>query len=209
MSLINIKNLVIDNPQMTIPSFVVNAGNIIHIEGESGVGKSTFFKSLVKLKKITSGSMTYTNKENLNAQDIRRSLLYIPQFSGAETNPVEEYISEILAVNGITSYITDELEELGIKNIIGKRIDQISGGERQLLTLLIAMKLDRKVLLLDESFSAIDTKRITIIIKKLLMWKQDFRAIVYTSHQVLDLDKYVSVKYLFRKTQDTISLSKI
>ena len=209
MSLINVKGLVIEDPHITIPSFIVEAGDIIHLQGESGVGKSSFLKSLVRLKKISSGSIIYTDKKNISAQEIRSSLLYIPQFTGAESNTVENYVTEVFTVNRIDSDIIEDLEELGIKNIIEKKIDQISGGERQLLALIVAMKLDRKVLVLDESFSAIDPKRISIIIKKLLAWKQDLRAIVYISHQVLDLDKYVSGQYLLKKSQNIVSLSEI
>lgn len=209
MSLINIKNLIIHNPNIEIPSFEVNKGDIIHLKGDSGIGKSSFLKSLARLKKISSGEIFYKEKVGLTAQQIREFLLYIPQFSGSETINVTEYIDEIFSVNTISSDITSDLEEFGMSYIILKRIDQISGGERQILNLLIAMKLSREILILDESFSAIDSHRLSRIIEKIIAWKQDARAIIYISHQVLELDKATTQIYQFKKTQGVVSLSKL
>lgn len=209
MSLIKARNIIISNPSLIIDEFEVNAGDIVRLKGDSGVGKSTFLKALVKLKKITKGSILFDSEEYQDAKDIRSQLLYIPQFSGSETLTVNSFIEGIFNINNCPNDISEDLKELGVDRIIDKRIDQISGGERQILNILIALKLDRKVLLCDESFSAIDPVRCKLLIKKMLTWCSNMRSIVYISHQELDLDRVATHVYELKKTQEVVSLSKL
>lgn len=206
MSLIDVKDIVIKGPLLHISSFIVNPGDIIHLQGGSGVGKSTFLKALVSLKKVSSGKIYYDNTLEKSAADIRESILYIPQFSGSETINVSDHINEVFSINKSCSDITDGLQQLGISDILNKRVDQISGGERQLLNLLIAMNLDRDILICDESFSAIDPQKLAIITKMLLIWSKNEKAIVFVSHQKIELEASVIKRYLLEKTQDVVTL---
>lgn len=208
MKLIEVIDAEILKPNIKVEQFEVYPGDIVKLAGPSGIGKSSFLLSLVKLKKMTYKDIRifgYKFRET-TAEKIRSHLIYIPQLSGSESTQVKEVLDNLDGLNRNT--LLEEFVEFDISNIENKRLDQLSGGERQIFNLLVSMNLKRDIILCDESFSAIDEERATKLIKKLLKWKGDKRAIIYVSHQNSLLDKKVNSTFIFSQEAEITTLKK-
>lgn len=206
MMLIEIKNAHMQKPELKVDEFRIALGELVKLDGPSGVGKSSFLLSLVKLKKIDFSIFKIRDKSyhKLNAREVRHDILYIPQLTGSESTKIVDFLNNFddLEVNKII----ESLKTYDIRNIETKSLDQLSGGERQILNLVIAMELPRKIILCDESFSAIDEKRAAKLIAKLIEWKGNSRAIVYVSHRQTEFDTQVSSTYQISQDADITTL---
>lgn len=152
-------------------SFDVAEGETLGIVGESGCGKSTVARSIIRLNEIKSGTVDYQGKDlaSLEGEELRRirpDLQMIFQDPISSLNPrrkIRDVISEGLAVWGNTkgSWSQDRIEELmmavGIDPKFGdRRPHQFSGGQCQRIGIARALALDPKVLICDEPVSALD-----------------------------------------------------
>lgn len=155
-------------------SFDVAEGETLGIVGESGCGKSTVAKSIIRLNEIKSGSVDYQGRDlaSLKGESLRRvrpDLQMIFQDPISSLNPrrkVRQVISEGLAVwgnkpNTVGSWSQGRVDELmlavGIDPKFGdRRPHQFSGGQCQRIGLARALALDPKVLICDEPVSALD-----------------------------------------------------
>ena len=152
-------------------SFDVAEGETLGIVGESGCGKSTVAKSIIRLNDIKSGSIDYqgndlAHMEGEALRQIRPDLQMIFQDPISSLNPrrkIRDVISEGIAVwgNAKGSWSQERIEELmvavGIDPKFGeRRPHQFSGGQCQRIGIARALALDPKVLICDEPVSALD-----------------------------------------------------
>lgn len=152
-------------------SFDVAEGETLGIVGESGCGKSTVAKSIIRLCDIKSGSVDYQGHDlvALKGEELRRirpDLQMIFQDPISSLNPrrkIRQVISEGLAVWGDKrgSWSQGRIDELmlavGIDPKFGdRRAHQFSGGQCQRIGCARALALDPKVLICDEPVSALD-----------------------------------------------------
>ena len=150
--------LVYDNISLVIPS-----SSFITLRGASGSGKSTFLKLLGGIIKPTQGKITMNDHSihEVSLVSLYQHMLYVHQHPTLFDNSVYYNISYGLDVN------RDELESLletfklksYIPNIdaqVGKGGDRMSGGQRQLIHLIRCVFSPARILLLDESLSAMD-----------------------------------------------------
>ncbi|MCY6484760.1 ABC transporter ATP-binding protein [Clostridium aestuarii] len=148
-------------------NFKINKGDKVLLNAPSGSGKSTLFKLLLGFLKPDYGIIKF-NEEKLdknNIRSVRSNISYVSQ----DIEFINEKVD--ILIHGIFSYeynknknfnnekLKELLEyfELNI-NILEKKVSELSGGERQRIGLIIAIFLDREVLLLDEITSALDYK---------------------------------------------------
>ncbi len=111
------------------------------------------------------GKMFYNNKEinSTNIREFRKNISYISQGVDLPAKIVSEYLDEIQSYsnNKERNFDRDKLikylNEFELKeNILKKNIKDLSGGERQRLSFIIAISLERDILLLDEITSGLD-----------------------------------------------------
>ena len=153
-------------------SFSVKRGSIFGIVGESGCGKSTLAKTLVRLEKVIAGELHYqdTNYTFLKHKElfsIRKDIQIIFQDSFSAFNPrmtVLEILSEPLRLNhkGYTKkhYIEEckkllDLVALDLESLY-RYPHEFSGGQRQRLSIARALAMKPRILIADESVSALD-----------------------------------------------------
>lgn len=209
MKIIEIKKASIQKPDLFIKSFNVHMGDIIKIEGSSGIGKSTFLHSLVKLKKINYETFKIFDEDinHMKADQIREQIIYVPQQSGDDQTRIIDYLKNLDQIN--LEKVIEQLAQLDIKDIHLKSIDQLSGGQRQALNLIIAMNFNRKVMICDESFSALDEVRSNKLIEMILKWKTQDRALIYVSHQKHPIDLRANLTYEFTQTAEITELKNV
>lgn len=152
-------------------SFHVNKGEILGIVGESGCGKSTTGKSILRLIEPTEGKVHFEGKDvmTLKAEEmrlLRKDMQIIFQDPYASLNPrhtVEKIITEPLLIHGMSSKkerkkrVFELLETVGLSDYHASRYPhQFSGGQRQRIGIARALANHPKLIICDEPVSALD-----------------------------------------------------
>ncbi len=131
----------------------------ILIYGRSGIGKTTLFRLIMGFVVPDSGHIYYKDKiiSKETIWNVRKNIAYVPQNLDVTNLKVREYIEDILSlkVNAHLNYDEDLIKSLfllfGLKeNSINKSYSSLSGGEKQRVATVMAILLDRELLLLDE-----------------------------------------------------------
>ena len=151
-------------------SFTVNAGQMLGIIGSTGSGKSTMVQLIARLYDVTEGSVMLDGVDvrDLSLSDLRRRVGYIPQqgmlFSGtvesnlkfAGDSVSDEDMREAARIAQATDFI--EGREGGFGSEISQGGSNVSGGQRQRLSIARALAKKPEVVVFDDSFSALDYK---------------------------------------------------
>lgn len=152
-------------------SFAIQPGETLSLVGESGCGKSTVGRSIMQLEKPLSGDITFGNKSisALSRQDrsaLRRDVQMIFQDPFASLNPrmrIGAAIAEPFLVHGLGSKsearkkVDELLIQVGLEPQHAARFPhEFSGGQKQRICIARALALDPKLIVADESVSALD-----------------------------------------------------
>ena len=221
--LLQVKDLVVQFPAgrkrvvhaVSEVSFDVAEGETLGIVGESGCGKSTVARAIIRLVDITSGEVLYEGQDlaGLNGEDLRKvrpRLQMIFQDPISSLNPrrrVRDVIAEGLAVWGddIGSWSRDRVDELmdavGVEARYGnRRPHEFSGGQCQRIGIARALALDPKVLICDEPVSALDVSIQAQILNLLQDMKRRYGlTVLFISHDlsvVKNVSDRIVVMYL-------------
>ncbi|MGN7408914.1 MULTISPECIES: ABC transporter ATP-binding protein [unclassified Sporosarcina] len=152
-------------------SFYVNKGETLGIVGESGCGKSTTGRVLMRLLEPTEGTVEFDGKEltSLSSSEMRkmrRDIQMVFQDPYASLNPrhtIGKILEEPLLVHGISDAkerkksVIKFLEIVGLSAFHAKRYPhQFSGGQRQRIGIARALMTNPKLIIADEPVSALD-----------------------------------------------------
>ncbi|MBE5396731.1 dipeptide ABC transporter ATP-binding protein [Brevibacillus borstelensis] len=152
-------------------SFTVKRGETFGLVGESGCGKSTTGRSLLRLIEPTSGEVVFDGTDIIGLQGealrkMRRNMQIVFQDPFASLNPrhnIEKILEEPLRVHGIGSpaerkeRVRELLEVVGLSSYHATRYPhQFSGGQRQRIGIARALMLNPKLIVADEPVSALD-----------------------------------------------------
>ena len=145
-------------------SLCIPKGKKILMKGKSGTGKSTLFKILMGFEKLSEGSVYYRGVplSPRVAWQIRKDVAYVSQDTDLGEGPVRDLLEEVRSYRPNREKIAPEklhmlMQELELeKDILEKDFENLSGGEKQRIGILIALLLEREIFLLDEATSALD-----------------------------------------------------
>lgn len=150
--------------------FVARPGQTTAIIGSTGCGKSTLVNLIPRLYDATEGSVTIDGHDvkNITMHDLRESLGYVPQkgmlFSGTIASNLrygrEEATLEDIEEAAQIAQATDFIEEKNARyeSPIAQGGTNVSGGQKQRLSIARAIAKKPKVYIFDDSFSALDLK---------------------------------------------------
>ena len=193
-------------------SFKLFEGETLGLVGESGCGKSSLGNAILQLNKATSGSVFYKGKNlhKLSKKDLRhlrKEIQIIFQDPLASLNPrltVGEAIIEPMVVHKLynnygcrKSKALDILEKVGIdKSSFDRYPHEFSGGQRQRIVIARTIAVEPKLIICDESVSALDLSVQAQVLNLLNSLKEDFKfTYIFISHD-LAVVKHMSDKIL-------------
>lgn len=196
-------------------SFKIKRGQTMGLVGESGCGKSTAGRTILRLLEKTSGEVWFDGKEifSLSKEELRRMrprmqiVFQDPYSSMSPRLPVGEIIGEAVREHGIVppeeydDYITRVMKACGLPEYYKDRYPhEFSGGQRQRICIARALALSPDFIVCDEPVSALDVSIQAQIINLLRQLQKDFGiTYLFISHDlsvVEHISDTVGVMYL-------------
>ena len=166
-------------------SFEIPRGKIIAFLGQNGAGKTTTLK-------VASGLLSFDHGEvlidNHPIEDSKKGVMFIPDypFLYEELTGVEyiQFILDLFDLKTSKEEIHHLIERYDLQKEIGKKISNLSLGNKKKVTLLTSLLNQPKLLLLDEFVSGIDPINMKKIKSILLEYVQQGNSILMSTHQL-------------------------
>lgn len=188
----NLKFKLFINDYLLAGSFDLNKSDLILIKGANGVGKTSLFDYLRQ------------NYSHFSFAD-QRAL-----------SPVGEYF-----VEDVFCCLEEELKErvpcpirdfsyykqFNLQRLMKKKVSHLSGGENQLIKIVIAFYIAEKFIFLDEPFHFLDAVNKELLIKIIKEQRQQGKGFVVIEHSD-DLDDLASIKYKIEKNEENLIFKK-
>ncbi|MEA3318777.1 MAG: ABC transporter ATP-binding protein [Bacillota bacterium] len=159
-----------DIPVLEDISFRADAGSTVAIMGATGAGKSSLFQLIPRLYDVDKGVIRVDGKDltDLSLKKLRKQIGYVPQeallFSGTVKENIawgkeDATLEEIIQV-AKDAQIHETIDRLPKKyeTVLGQKGVNLSGGQKQRLSIARALVRNPKILMLDDSTSALDLK---------------------------------------------------
>ena len=196
-------------------SFAIRRGSTLGIVGESGCGKTTLGRTILRLHPITSGQVFFEGQDisSLSGGEMRKlrpkmQIVFQDPYSSLPPRlPVGEIIGEAVKVHQIVSkeqyreYVLDIMHKCGLQDFYFDRYPhEFSGGQRQRICIARALALKPRLVICDEPVSALDVSIQAQIINLLEDLQRDMNlTYIFISHDlsvVEHISDFVGVMYL-------------
>jgi ATP-binding cassette subfamily B protein len=182
-------------------SFVVQPGETVAILGATGSGKTSLFQLIPRLYDVTSGEILLDGQDlvTMKMEEVRKQIGYVPQEALLFTGSIRDNISwgkenasmdeVVLAANNAQIHQTIERLPRGYDTKLGQKGINLSGGQKQRLSIARALIREPKILLLDDSTSALDLKTEAKLLKALKTYTCTTLIITQKISTALEADK--------------------
>lgn len=201
-------------------SFDVYKGETLGLVGESGCGKTTLGRALLRLIEPSSGKIIYndidlTSKKSNELKSLRKEIQVVFQDPYSSLNPrltIGSAIAEPLKVHHITNDVKARrqqvIELLNKVNMQAEHVDryphEFSGGQRQRIVIARALALHPSFIVCDESVSALDVSVQAQVLNLLNDLKKEYGfTVIFISHD-LSVVRYISDRIMVMKSGQLI-----
>ena len=171
-------------------SFTAGKGQTVAFIGSTGSGKSTLVNLIPRLFDVTEGSIRVDGVDvrEMELKDLRGKLGYVPQkgvlFSGTidsnlrygRTDATEEQIKRAAEIAQAWEFISEKPE--GVDSPIAQGGTNVSGGQKQRLSIARAVAKEPEIYIFDDSFSALDYKTDVVLRRALKQETQDATTLI-------------------------------
>lgn len=185
-------------PTLNHVSFTLPQGKKLGIIGHTGCGKTTIMELIMRSYNVTNNSLYIGDNpiEQIPLSLLRRSIGYVPQSGVLFSRSIMRNIAlsdmtmtpeSIIHYSKIAS-LHEDVEDIqnGYETLLGEKGINLSGGQKQRLSIARALAKNPEILLLDDSFSAVDTQTEEKVLKQLFQEVAD-KTVVIASHRVSTL----------------------
>ena len=186
-------------------SFTAEPGKTTAIIGSTGSGKSTIVNLIPRFYDVTSGNLLIDGVDikDISNKDLRKIIGFVPQkgilFSGTiesnikygNPNMSDEQMIEAAKIAQATEFIESKPEKY--QEPIAQGGSNVSGGQKQRLSIARAIAIDPEILVFDDSFSALDFKTDSILRAELAKKTQDKTVIIVAQriNTILNADQII------------------
>lgn len=196
-------------------SFQIGRGETLGLVGESGCGKTTVGRSILRLIEPSSGRVTFDGKDVLSRnagelRELRRDMQVIFQDPFSSLNPrmrVLDIVGEALEVHGVATgrdaekRVAELLRKVGLSPAwINRYPHEFSGGQRQRIGVARAIALEPKLIVCDEAVSALDVSIQAQVINLLIQLRREMElSYLFIAHDlsvVRHISHRIAVMYL-------------
>ncbi len=223
---IEIKNLNFNYPEnldmvLSDINLKINTGETLGIIGTIGSGKTTLMNLLLRLYPVQNGKIIIDGKDinEISLVTLRNHICYITQDNFLFSTSLKENIKlfkdgfedEQIRQSTKNAMIYDDIEKMknGIDTIIGERGVDLSGGQKQRIVISRAFLNKSKVVIFDDTFSALDNKTEEMVLKNVKELVKDKTCIIISNrisdikdaNQIIVLDKGLIIE---SGTHDTL-----
>lgn len=184
-----------DQPVLKDISFVINPGELIGIIGPTGSGKTTLVDLLLRLYNVRTNEILIDDCDimKLPIKPLRDAIGYVPQDNFIFSDIIENNISfsqdivdrSLIEQMAKYSDVHDNIIDFPnqYETMIGERGVTLSGGQKQRISIARALMKKPRILIMDDSFSAVDTKTEESILKNIEAFRQN-QTIIIITHRI-------------------------
>jgi iron complex transport system ATP-binding protein len=188
-------------------SFDIKQGECVILLGPNGVGKTTLLSLLIGNNKVKEGSISYFDKDikELTAKEKADYISYVPQLIAGNDLTVFDTVIlgrlpyyKIYPNKNDINLTNEYISKFGLQELKDKQTNQISGGERQIVSLVRGLIQESKLLIFDEPTNNLDINaqlRVLDIIKEEKKKNKSFLISMHDINQALAIgDKFIFLK---------------
>lgn len=172
-------------------SIKIEKSKITAIVGPNGSGKTTIIKTILGLVKADAGDIKINNNPIFGEYEYKRKIGYMPQTASFPENlKVYEVIKMISDLrNESIDVESDLIEVLNLLPEMNKKINTLSGGNKQKLSAYIALIFNPEIIILDEPTAGLDPVTSTNFKQRILDERDKGKTIILTSHIMSEIEE--------------------
>ncbi|MCX6155373.1 MAG: ABC transporter ATP-binding protein [Candidatus Kapabacteria bacterium] len=172
----------------------VNSGQITALAGPNGSGKTTLVKAILGLVKPDSGQISIDGANISDNSTYRENIGYMPQINffpeNLSSKEILLMIKDLRNISGNSEFEKGLIEEFELEPHLDKKMNNLSGGTRQKISLVLALMTDPKILILDEASAGLDPASAKKFKDTLRKARNEGKTIILISHILSELEEF-------------------